>query len=232
MIEEKKLSICVLTWDQLHLTKKFLASIRKNTPACYELIIVDNGSSDGTQEFIKKEADKYHFFEQNTGYAHGFNKALELADHEYVAICNNDTEFPANWFPKLLATLNSRAKCGLVFPSYTKGMKVAERWWPGWRTKKLKPFGDCPSGVVIFSKLAILRDELGGFCEDYDTAGGEDLDLCFTAWKAGYDIYVDERVLIKHKSKGTAGLHLPDYKKLYTANGKIFEAKWRDYLKR
>ncbi|NQT30498.1 MAG: glycosyltransferase family 2 protein [Candidatus Saganbacteria bacterium] len=226
------LSICALTWDQLELTKKFLESIRNHTSVSYELIVVDNGSSDGTQEFIKGQADKYHFFPQNTGYAHGFNKAISLAAGEYIAICNNDTEFPANWLAPLIQDFESDPKCGLVFPCYTKGQRIAERWWPGKKVIKLPPFKDCPSGVVVFSKLGILKDKLGGFCEDYDTAGAEDLDLCFKAWAAGYNIYVDQRVLVKHKSKGTAGKNLPNWKELYTKNGKKFEEKWKDYIKK
>lgn len=228
----KMISIVTLTWDQLHLTRKFIESIRKNTNVPYELIMVDNGSTDGTREFIKQEADKYHFFGENTGFAHGFNQGISLAEREYIAICNNDTEFPANWARPLLESFESDSKCGLVFPCYTKGQKVAERWWPGKKVIKLEPFKTTPSGVVILSKLSILRDKLGGFDEDYKIASGEDADLCFKAWAARYNIYVDQRILIKHRSKGTAGKKLPNWKELYTRNGKLFEEKWKDYLRK
>jgi GT2 family glycosyltransferase len=225
------LSVVTLTWDQIHFTKKFVESIRKHTKVPYELIIVDNGSSDGTQEYIRQQADKYHFYEKNTGFAHGFNKGMELASGEYIAICNNDTEFPAEWFEKLSQTFETDPKCGLVYPCYTKGMKIAERWWPGRKIIKLPPFNkEVPSGVAILAKLDVLREKLGGFSEDYEIAGGEDLDLCFKTWAADYNIYIDQRVLIKHKSKGTAGKKLPNWKELYTKNGKIFEEKWKDYL--
>ncbi|MEA3492892.1 MAG: glycosyltransferase family 2 protein [Candidatus Margulisiibacteriota bacterium] len=226
------LSVVTLTWDGLELTKKFVESIRKNTSVSHELIMVDNGSSDGTQDFIKKNADKYHFFDQNTGFAHGFNKGMALASGEYIAICNNDTEFPKNWFEKLSETFSADPKSGLVYPCYTKGMKIAERWWPGRKIIKLPPFNkECPSGVAIFSKLSILKDELSGFSEDYEIAGGEDLDLCFKTWAAGLNIYIDQRVLVKHKSKGTAGSKLPNWKELYTKNGQRFQEKWKDYLR-
>jgi len=227
------LSICTLTWDQLDLTKKFIETIRKNTDVPYELIMVDNGSTDGTQDFIKQEADKHHFFEKNTGFAHGFNKAMSLASGDYLLISNNDTEYPANWFKPLTESFSSDPKCGLVYPCYTKGQKIAERWWPGKKVIKLPQFNkEVPSGVVILSKTAVLRDQLGGFSEDYDIAGAEDLDLCFKTWAAGYNIYIDQRVLIKHKSKGTAGKKLPNWKELYTKNGKLFEEKWKDYLRK
>lgn len=227
------LSICTLTWDQLPLTKKFIASIKKNTTVPFELIMVDNGSSDGTQEYIRQTADKHHFFPQNTGFAHGFNQAMSLASGEYIAICNNDTEFPAGWYEKLVQTFESDQKCGLVYPCYTKGMKLGQRLWPGRKIKLLPKFNkECPSGIVIFSRTSILRDQLKGFSEEYEIAGGEDLDLCFKAWAAGYNIYLDERVLIKHKWKGTSSKKLPNWKELYTKNGQLFEEKWKDYLQK
>jgi len=223
------LSIVTLTWDQIHLTKKFIETIKKNTDVPYELIMVDNGSSDGTQGFIKQTADKYHFFQKNTGFAHGFNKGISLATGEYVAICNNDTEFPANWYKPLLQSFKSDPKCGLVFPCYTKGQKIAERWWPGKKVIKLEPFKTTPSGVVILARLPVLREQLKGFDEAYKVASGEDADLCYKAWAAGYNIYVDQRVLIKHKSKGTAKKKLPNWKELYMENGLLFEKKWKNY---
>ena len=225
------LSIVTLTWDQLHLTKKFVESVKKNTDIPYELIIVDNGSSDSTQKYIRQQADKYHFFDYNTGFSRGFNKGISLASKEYIAICNNDTEFPANWFQRLIQSFDSDPKCGLVFPCYTRGLKIAKRWWPGRRVVKLEPFKAVPSGVVILSKLSILKDKLGGFAEDYEIASGEDRDLCFKAWAADYNIYVDERVLIKHKSKGTTGKKIPNWQVLYKKNAEYFRHKWKDYIR-
>lgn len=227
------LSICTLTWDQLDLTKKFVESIKKHTDVPYELIMVDNGSSDGTRDYIKQTADKYHFFEKNTGFAHGFNKAMSLASSDYIALCNNDTEVPADWFHKLKEAFEAGDKTGLVYPAYTKGMKIGQRLWPGRKVRLLPKFNkECPSGIVIFSKTKLLRDELKGFSEEYEIAGGEDLDLCFKTWAAGYNIYIDDRVLIKHKWKGTSSKKLPNWKELYTKNGQRFEEKWKDYLQR
>lgn len=225
-----KLSVVTLCWDQLHFTQKFVETIRQFTKVPYELIMVDNGSTDGTQEFIKATADKYHLYDHNTGFAHGFNTGIQLAAGEYIAICNNDTEFPAEWFEKLVETLEKDPKAGLVFPCYTSGMPVAKRSRPGKRIKKLRPFGEYPSGVVFAAKTAVLRDQLGGFNEDYKVASGEDADLCYKTWAAGLNIYVDQRVLIQHVGKGTAR-KLGDWKKLYAQNTIVFREKWQETIK-
>jgi GT2 family glycosyltransferase len=228
-----QLSICTLTWDGLPLTKKFVESVKKNTVGDYELIMVDNGSGDGTQEYIRQFADKYHFFSQNVGFAKGFNKALSLASGDYLLVINNDTEVPADWFSKLKQALDKDPQAGLVYPCYTSGNKIALRYWPGWRVRLVKKFNkELPAGVAIFSKTAIFRDKLGGFSEDFEVAGGEDLDLCFKAWAAGYNIYIDDRVLVRHKGGGTSKKKLPNWSDLYTRNGDKFQAKWRDVIGR
>jgi GT2 family glycosyltransferase len=227
------LSICTLTWDGLAHTKKFVASIKKNTSVEYELVMVDNSSNDGTPDFIKSVADKFYFFPKNVGFARGFNHALTLAKGEYLLVINNDTEVPAGWFEKLKETFDRHSQAGLVYPCYTSGNKIALRYWPGWRVRLLKKFSkELPAGVAIFSKTAILRDKLGGFSEDFEVAGGEDLDLCFKAWAAGYEIYLDDRVLVKHKGGGTSKKKLPNWRELYKHNGDLFQQKWRDKLKK
>lgn len=227
------LSICTLTWDQLEFTRKFVESIKKHTPEPYELVIVDNGSTDGTQDYIKQVADKYHFFAKNTGFAHGFNKAMSLAGGDYLLVINNDTEVPAGWYEKLKQTLDSKDNPGLVYPCYTSGNKIALRYWPGRKVRLLPKFNkELPAGVAIFSRTAILRDVLHGFSEDFEIAGGEDLDLCFKAWVAGYNIYIDDRVLVKHKGGTTSKKKLPNWQELYTRNGDLFQAKWQDQLRK
>ena len=158
---------------------------------------------------------------------------MSLASGEYLLVSNNDTEFPADWFAKLKQTFDSSDRAGLVYPCYTSGSKMALRYWPGRKIRLVPRFNkELPAGVAIFSKTAILRDELQGFSEEFDVAGGEDFDLCFKAWAAGYNIYIDDRVLIKHKGGGTVKKNLPNWQELYTKNGDLFQAKWRDRLRK
>jgi len=227
----KKLSVVTLTWDQLHLTREFVKTIKQYTKVPYELIMVDNGSTDGTREYIKQVADKYYFFDHNSGFAHGFNKGIALASGEYIALCNNDTEFPANWFELLVERFSIDPKCGLVFPCYTSGLHIAKRKRPGNKVVKLRPFGDYPSGVVILSKLSIFRDQLKGFNEDYKIASGEDADLCYKTWSLGLNIYVDQRVLIQHVGKGTTAPKIMNWRKLHQKNTELFQQKWAHVIK-
>ena len=92
-----KISIITLSFDNQEFTEKFVESIRENTSLDYELIIVDNGSTKDTQEWVKEVSDNSIIFELNQGFAKGFNAGIKIASGEYIMMANNDTEFPPNW---------------------------------------------------------------------------------------------------------------------------------------
>jgi hypothetical protein len=71
---------------------------------------------------------------------------------------------------------------------------------------------------------------LGGFPEDYEIASGEDVDLAFTVWVNSREIVIDERVLVRHVSKGTASAKLDDWQALWKKNRDLFLDKWEDPL--
>src|SRR5271157_5228045 len=101
-------SIMMVTYNRLELTKRMLDNLFTNTTSPYRLIIVDNGSTDGTAEWLKqlKPASSfcqdYHsrFNEKNLGIATGRNRCLLVADHyqdDLLATVDNDVEFPKDW---------------------------------------------------------------------------------------------------------------------------------------
>ena len=69
----------------------------------------------------------------------------------------------------------------------------------------------------------------GGWSEEYEIASGEDADLCFKVWKAGYEILIDERALIKHEGKVTSSSKLDNWRKHFRMNSRQFKNKWFFY---
>jgi len=107
-----KHSIIVLTFNALKYTKKCLESILKNTPDNYELIFVDNASTDGTIEWLKeveKEKKgfpiKFIYNKENKGVAGGRNQACEIATGEFISFIDNDTEVQKGWQDQILVRL-------------------------------------------------------------------------------------------------------------------------------
>ena len=223
------ISIITLSYDSLDYTKAFVKSIRKNTTLPYELIIVDNGSEPDTQQWVEDNSDQSIIFQENLGFAKGFNEGIKLAKGEFVMMANNDTEFPPEWDKKLVDTMKKNPSAGIVSPVYTSGRKSALRVEPGEKILKIFPFRKYPSAVAFLMRRDELISIFGGWTEEYEIASGEDADLCFSVWKAGYDILIDERVLIIHEGKVTSSSKLEDWQAHFKLNSRQFREKWFYY---
>ena len=223
------LSVITLSYDNLDFTKAFVKSIRDNTTLPYELIIVDNGSEPDTQRWVEENSDQSIIFQENQGFSKGFNEGVKLAQGKYVMMANNDTEFPSDWDKKLVDIIEKYPGAGIVTPVYTSGRKSALRTEPGEKILKVFPFRKYPSAVAFLMRRNDLISKFGGWSEEYEIASGEDADLCFKVWKAGYDILIDERVLIIHEGKVTSSSKLEDWQAHFKLNSRQFKKKWFYY---
>ena len=224
-----KLSVITLSYDNETYTRAFVKSIRKNTTIPYELIIIDNGSKPKTQKWVEEIADKSIIFQENQGFSKGFNEGVKLAQGKYVMMANNDTEFPPDWDKKLVDIIEKYPSAGIVTPVYTSGRKSALRTESGEKILKVFPFRKYPSAVAFLMRRNDLISKFGGWSEEYEIASGEDADLCFKVWKAGYDILIDERVLIIHEGKVTSSSKLEDWQAHFKLNSRQFKKKWFYY---
>ena len=226
-----RVSICTAVWNGLDFTKKFIESIKYNQSFEYELVIVDNGSELEVSQYLSEHADRYYRFEENQGFCKGFNKMAELASHEYLVLINNDTVLPdENWWKELCEEMQQLDNCGLIFPCVNNILTpINQRSKKGNNIIKL-PRWELPlaSGCAFVIKKSIF-EKIGGFDESYGTSG-EDLDLQFKIWDAGYDIYVTELVFIEHIGKATSQ-NLPNQKKLWADNYEKFRKKWKHRIK-
>jgi GT2 family glycosyltransferase len=191
------------------------------------LIVVDNGSEDGSRQFAIDEADIAVLHDDNPGFAVGMNAGLARASGDYIAFINNDTQFPEQWSEQILATAGSSQDMGIVLPAVTKaGNPVSVREHPGESIQRLIPFAEFPSGVVYVMRRQLI-ESLGGWNQAYVQASAEDLDLAFTVWAHGLNIFLDERVLVEHESQASVR-HLEGRKALYRQNLEQFLDTWED----
>jgi GT2 family glycosyltransferase len=224
-VTDPDLSIVVLAWNKMELTRRCVESIRSGTRSVYELIIVDNASSDGGADYAKEAADKAVMNTENLGFAAGNNSGLAVASGKYVAFVNNDTILPSGWDLPITQTLDIETRVGMVLPAVTAaGNPVTVRTEPGERVEVLLPFGEFPSGVVVALRRLQL-EALGGWNEGYERASGEDLDLAFTVWAHGLDVALDTRVLVEHVSQASMR-EVPGLTALYRRNLATFLDRW------
>ena len=220
-----QLSCVVLAWDNLDLTRACVESLRANTDVDFEIIIVDNGSAPDAAAYAKDAADVAVLHDTNRGFACGMNAGLAVATGTYVAFCNNDTTVPARWASTLLDTAEAQTGFGIVVPVVTEaGNETNRRSAAGTDVVVLDPFCQPPSAVLYLLDRQTALD-IGGFCEDYPVASGEDIDLAFSLWCNGRSIVVDERVLVDHVGKATAN-RLDDWPSRWESNREIFFERW------
>ena len=112
----------MLTWNALSYTQRCVASLLAHTDPRHELIFVDNGSSDGTPEWLTTLAERepqrvrVHLNRANLGFAAGNNQGIALAQRDHVLLLNSDTVVTAGWLERLLAVLAREPRAGLVGP--------------------------------------------------------------------------------------------------------------------
>ncbi|MEM5687389.1 glycosyltransferase family 2 protein [Bacillus cereus] len=113
-----KTSIIVLTHNKLEYTKLCVESINQFTrKGTYELIIVDNNSTDGTVEWLREQDDiKVIYNQENMGFPKGCNQGIVLAEGDNILLLNNDTIVTHNWLENLINVLYSSDEIGAVGP--------------------------------------------------------------------------------------------------------------------
>lgn len=238
-------SIILLTWNQWHYTEKCLASIRRHTPEPYELIIVDNGSTDGTVEQLKVLATedkrcRLVLNADNRGYAAGCNQGIQVALGEYVVLLNNDTVVTSEWLSGLLECHSSHPVAGIIGPltnsasgiqvvsgpdycvedgleHYSRSFRAAHRFR---RVPSRRIVGFC----MLFRR--VLVDKIGLLDEEFGSGNYEDDDFCLRSAVAGYQNLVAADVYIHHYGSVSFAGNRVDYGSALIRNAALFQEKW------
>lgn len=115
-------SAVVLAWNRKELTETTVLSLAGTLPPDREIIVVDNGSTDGTRDMLYGLArrgwiDALLCLKRNEGVAHGFNYGLRMVRGKYVFLTDNDYRFLPGWCEACQAVLDTCPDVGLVSPS-------------------------------------------------------------------------------------------------------------------
>lgn len=239
-------SIIVITWDNLAFTRLCLASVIENTDyPNYELIVVDNASTDGTvQELQRLARDLPHIRvilnDRNAGFGPANNQGLAAATGDIFVLLNNDTVVPRGWLSRLSLHLENPA-LGLLGASTNRACNEAQididyqtygDYGAVARAQAERHEGQIvPIRMPMMFCLAFRRDvydRLGPIDERYETGMFEDEDYALRAKAAGYDVAWAPEVYVHHAYHASIGKLLPtgDYMRLVKQNQSRFEAKW------
>lgn len=236
----KPLAVIILNWNGLELLKQLLPiNSRFTVSEEADLIVADNGSSDGSVEWVKSTHPEVKVLEfpENLGFAAGYNEALRLTGYEYTVLLNSDVETTEGWWRPLLDFMRSTPEAGACQPkikSWKERTKFEyagaaggylDRWgYPYCRGRLLNiveedrgQYDDQVADVTWASGAALcVRTELylrlGGLDADF-FAHMEEIDLCCRMIGAGYRVCALSGSEIYHM--GGATLPQGNPKKVY-----------------
>ena len=235
----KRVAVIILNWNGEKLLREFLPSVVKNTNTDLgRVVVVDNHSTDGSWICLEQEFPDVErvLFEDNFGFAGGYNRAIEMIEAEYVVLLNSDVEVAPGWLEPLVAVLDRDERVAAVQPkilAYRDKKKFEYAGAAGGYIDYLGfPFcrgrvmdtteqddGQYDDEVDVFwatgASLCIRRDvyrATGGLDEAF-FAHLEEIDLCWRLKNGGYTLKVVPSSVVYHLGGGSLPMNHP--KKLF-----------------
>ncbi len=224
-------AIVIVNWNGYRYLKDCFDSLRSQTYKNFRIIFVDNGSSDNSVEFVRKNYPGTEIIEleKNTGFCFGYNtgmeKALEDENIKFVIVLNNDTKLDEKYIEELAGCAEKHADAGSVQPKIVNffepekidcaGIYIARDGTARNRgygrdekeyNQEMKIFG-ANGTASLFTREALLktRYQKGEYFDNSHFAFYEDVDLAWRIKSAGFASYYCPHALVHHVHSGTAG---------------------------
>ena len=231
----KRVAIIILNWNGEKLLREFLPSVVKNTNADLgRVVVVDNHSTDGSWRCLEQEFPDVErvLFEDNFGFAGGYNRAIEMIEAEYVVLLNSDVEVAPGWLEPLVAVLDRDERVAAVQPKIlayrdknkfeyagAAGGYIDYLGFPFCRGRVMdtteQDYGQYDDEVDVFwatgASLCIRRDvyrAAGGLDEAF-CAHMEESDLCWRLKNGGYTLKVVPSSVVYHLGGGSLPMNHP-----------------------
>lgn len=200
-------SFLIITKDRKELLEKTINSLLKQDYSPFEIVIVDNGSSDGTSNLIKngfKKADiNYIKMEQNLGVAGGRNKAISKAEGRILITIDDDAELPqGEATKKIVSKIQAEDNIGvLTFKVTNKKDKIQKSNIPIRGDANFDKERDVAWFIgVAHAAPKKVYEEVGKY-RDFFPYGHEELDLAFRILDKGYKIVYCPEITVMHKTQ-------------------------------
>jgi len=214
--------VVIVNWNQRHFLRACLASVAGQVGADFEIIVVDNGSQDGSPELAETEFGvRVIRNATNLGFCAANNQGIAAARGEFVALLNNDAEAEPGWLEALQRACSKSPEVGmaaskvLVWEDPRFIDKVGHLIYPDGQNKGrgsgARDMGQYdreeevlwPDGCAAMYRKAML-DRIGGFDEDF-FAYGDDAELGLRARIAGWKCIYTPAAVVRHRRSSTLG---------------------------
>ncbi|PIQ96958.1 MAG: glycosyl transferase [Nitrospinae bacterium CG11_big_fil_rev_8_21_14_0_20_56_8] len=231
-----KASVIIPNWNGIRFVGMCLDSLQKTTMEEFEVIVVDNGSADGSREWVEEKYPWVRLIKLpfNMGFARACNEGMRASQAEYFVLLNNDIEVEPDWLEELCQGMERHPECGMgtskmmflddrevfyntgdLFHAWSAGGGRGQGEKDvGQYDREEYVFGAC-AGAGIYRKAMI--DRIGLFDEDFFIFA-EDVDLNMRSQLQGYKAIYLPRAKVYHIGTATVGLYSDRYTYLCKRN--------------
>ncbi len=227
---EPKVVIVILNWNGKHLTVECLESLLKIDYSNYEILVVDNGSTDGSQEYFRGRYQRVGLLEneENLGFAEGSNVGIRRAvdcQADYILLLNNDTVTHERFLSELVRVAESDSKIGFVGPKIYfydchgrrdiiwcaggrinlwigKGLNIGKREKDTGQYEEIKTVDWVPGTCLLARREVVQRI---GLLDSTFFAYMEEIDWCVRGYRAGYTSMFAPKAKIWHRVTASGG---------------------------
>jgi len=214
-------SIIVVNWNRRELLRDCLCALSCQSYPDYEIIFVDNGSSDNSVALVKEDFPRVQIvaLAENKGFTGGNSAGLKVAGGEFIALVNNDARTEREWLERLLQPMLDDPGIGSCAPKLViEGTCTIDSAGSGLTSggvgfnRGLKSNRDCfslpervfgPCGAAALYRATMLREI--GFLDETFFLYDEDTDLGFRAQLAGWKCMYVPSAVVYHKGNATTG---------------------------
>jgi len=225
-------SIIIPHWNGIGILSECLDSLKQSTYDSFELIVADNASSDGSQNWVKTHYAHVNLLEndQNYGYAGGCNRGAEIANGKYLLFLNNDTIQDPNWLQPLVERMEENDTIAALQPKILNYFKREVFDYAGGSGGHMDLFcypfargrifleqetdsGQYDDAQRCFwaSGTAIMvRKDLFFSAGKFDKtffAHMEEIDLCWRLQAMGHEVWAEPKSVVYHKNAVSLPMH-------------------------
>jgi len=228
-------AVVILNWNGKVFLEKFLPEVIANTTSPFtEVIVADNGSTDGSVSYLNQTFPSLRtiILENNYGYAGGYNRALSQIDADYYILLNSDVSVGKNWTDPLVLFMDLNPRAGACQPrirSYQQpgyfeyagaaGGYIDKYGYPFCRGRILNKveedhnqYNDATEIFWASGACMMVRASAFSACGGFDDAffaHMEEIDLCWRMQNAGFSIHYIPEPIVYHVGGGTLAYNSP-----------------------
>ena len=234
---QKKVTIIIPNYNGLKFMEPCFKALRAQSDQNFELLVVDNGSTDGSVKWLEDHQIPSIFLEENTGFSGAVNIGIRESVTPYVILLNNDTEPQPDYVKEMVKAIERSPK---IFSVSSKMIQLYHKdlmddagdmysvlGWAYQRgvgqkssgyNKVCRVFSAC-AGAAIYRREVF--DKIGGFDEDH-FAYLEDIDVGYRAKICGYENWYCPKAVVYHVGSGTSGSKYNSFKVKLAARNNLY----------